>query len=216
MSTLQTDSLIQERFRADDAFLSDNELAAAIEALLMVADGPVHPADIAQAIGVEVRDVAEAFRAIETRSDRGWILQRHGDQVQLTTAPRFAEYVRRFLGIERQSRLSAASLEALAIVAYRQPVTRSEIEAVRGVDCTGVLATLIQRNLIEAVGRQDSPGTPILYGTTPEFLMHFGLGSLDELPPLGDVNGQDADLHLAELIAEVQSAPESESADANA
>ena len=72
----------------------------------------------------------------------------------------------------------------------------------------GVLATLMQRNLVEAVGRQDSPGTPILYGTTPEFLMHFGLNSLDELPPLGDVNGQDADVHLAELIAEAQTEPE--------
>ena len=111
--------------------------------------------------------------------------------VQLTTAPRFAEYVRRFLGLERQSRLSAAALETLAIVAYRQPVTRSEIESVRGVDCTGVLATLLQRSLIEAIGRGETPGNPNLYGTTPEFLMHFGLGSLDELPPLGDVNGQD-------------------------
>ena len=136
------------------------------------------------------------------QNGRGWILQHHGEHVQLTTAPRFADYVRRFLGIERQSRLSSAALESLAIVAYRQPVTRSEIESVRGVDCTGVLATLMQRNLVEAVGRQDSPGNPILYGTTPEFLMHFGLGSLDELPPLGDVNGQDANLHLGDLVAQ--------------
>jgi segregation and condensation protein B len=202
VSTVPFDSLIQERFRTDDAFLSDHELMAAIEALLMVADGPVHPADLAQAIDVDVRDVAVALTQFEMQTGRGWILQRHGEMVQLTTAPRFAEYVRRFLGIERQSRLSSAALESLAIIAYRQPVTRSEIEAVRGVDCTGVLATLIQRNLVEAVGRQDSPGNPILYGTTPEFLMHFGLGSLDELPPLGDVNGQDANLHLADLVAQ--------------
>ena len=202
MSTVQTDSLIQERFRTDDAFLSDHELMSAIEALLMVADGPVHPADLAQAIGVELRDIAAAFTQLEMQTGRGWILQRHGEMVQLTTAPRFAEYVRRFLGIERQSRLSSAALESLAIIAYRQPVTRSEIEAVRGVDCTGVLATLLQRNLVEAIGRQDSPGNPILYGTTPEFLMHFGLGSLDELPPLGAVNGQDANLHLADLVAQ--------------
>ena len=202
MSSVQTDSLIQERFRTDDALLPEHELIAAIEALLMVADGPVHPADIAQAIGVDPGEIASALAQLEMQNGRGWILQHHGENVQLTTAPRFADYVRRFLGIERQSRLSSAALESLAIVAYRQPDTRSEIESVRGVDCTGVLATLIQRNLVEAVGRQDSPGNPILYGTTPEFLMHFGLGSLDELPPLGDVNGQDANLHLGDLVAQ--------------
>jgi segregation and condensation protein B len=202
---MQIDSLIQERFRTDDAFLSEFELMAAIEALLMVAEGPVHPEDIAQAIGVEACDVCEAVKQLDAESSRGWIVQHHGELVQLTTAPRFAEYVRKFLGIERQSRLSSAALETLAIAAYRQPVTRSEIEAVRGVDCTGVLATLIQRNLIEITGRQDSAGNPILYGTTPEFLMHFGLASLDDLPPLGEVNGHNAEIHLGDLIAHAES-----------
>ena len=202
---MQIDSLIQERFRTDDAFFSDSELMAAIEALLMVAEGPVHPEDIAQAIGVEARDVCEAVKQLDAESSRGWIVQHHGELVQLTTAPRFAEYVRKFLGIERQSRLSSAALETLAIAAYRQPVTRSEIEAVRGVDCTGVLATLIQRNLIEITGRQDSAGNPILYRTTPEFLMHFGLASLDDLPPLGEVNGHNAEIHLGDLIAHAES-----------
>jgi segregation and condensation protein B len=202
---MQIDSLIQERFRTDDAFFSDSELMAAIEALLMVAEGPVHPEDIAQAIGVEAHDVCEAVKQLDAESSRGWIVQHHGELVQLTTAPRFAEYVRKFLGIERQSRLSSAALETLAIAAYRQPVTRSEIEVVRGVDCTGVLATLIQRNLIEVTGRQDSAGNPILYGTTPEFLMHFGLASLDDLPPLGEVNGHNAEIHLGDLIAHAES-----------
>jgi segregation and condensation protein B len=198
----QTDSLIQERFRSDDA-LSGAELDAAIEALLMVADSPVDPSDIAEALSVDVDDIDAALHRYEIhQAGRGWILQRHGAQVQLTTAPRFAEYVRRFLGIERQSRLSPAALETLAIVAYRQPVTRSEIEAVRGVDCTGVLATLIQRALIEVTGRGDTTGNPILYGSTPEFLMHFGLSSIQDLPPLGDVNGQDADAHLGDLMAQ--------------
>lgn len=202
MSSTQIDSLIQERFRSDDAFLTDAEVTSAIEALLLVAEGPVHPDDIAQALGVAPREVIDAIHRLNALPDRGWIIQHHGERVQLTTAPRFAEYVRKFLGIERQSRLSSAALETLAIVAYRQPVTRSEIEAVRGVDCTGVLATLLQRTLIETMGRQDSPGNPILYGTTPDFLMHFGLASLDDLPPLGDVNGQNADNQLTELIAE--------------
>lgn len=204
MSSVQIDSLIQQRFRSDDAFLSDSELLAAIEALLMVADGPVHPADIAQAIDVDLSEIMSAIDDLDDRRGRGWIVQRHGELVQLTTAPRFAEYVRRFLGIERQTRLSSAALETLAIAAYRQPVTRPEIEAVRGVDCTGVLATLLQRNLIEVVGRAESAGNPILYGTTPEFLMHFGLSSLDDLPPLGDVNGQDAEIHIADLMAQAE------------
>jgi segregation and condensation protein B len=131
-------------------------------------------------------------------------VQRHGETVQLSTAPRFAEHVRRFLGIERQARLSAAALESLAIVAYRQPVTRSEIEAVRGVDSTGVLATLLQRELIECIGRQEGPGNPMLYATTSAFLMHFGLQSLAELPILGEVNGVDGHDYMSDLVESVQ------------
>jgi segregation and condensation protein B len=93
--------------------------------------------------------------------------------------------------LERQTRLSTAALETLAIVAYRQPVTKAEIEAVRGVDSTGVLATLHQRSLIEPTGRLQTVGHPIQYGTTDEFLRHFGLRSLAELPPLGEVDGRD-------------------------
>ena len=201
MVSSPTDNLIQEQFRTDDGYLSGEGIAAAIEALLMVATEPADPEDLAQVMGVDLDEVHAALARVDAHTGRGYILQRHGDLVQLTTAPRFAGYVRRFLGIERQSRLSTAALETLAIAAYRQPVTRLEMEAVRGVDCTGVLATLLQRNLIEVAGRQDTAGSPLLYATTPEFLMHFGLSSLQELPPLGDVNGMDADLHLTDLLA---------------
>jgi segregation and condensation protein B len=105
--------------------------------------------------------------------------------------------------LEREARLSSAALEVLAVIAYRQPVTRAEVEAVRGVDCAGVLATLHGRELIEAVGRLETVGHPIQYGTTPSFLRHFGLRSLAELPPLGDVEGKDAGVLLeAALLAE--------------
>jgi segregation and condensation protein B len=93
--------------------------------------------------------------------------------------------------LEREARLSTAALETLAIVAYQQPVTRAEIEGVRGVDCAGVLTTLLSRGLIEAVGRLSAPGNPFQYGTTPDFLLHFGLRSLAELPPLGQIEGRD-------------------------
>src|SRR5918996_1539428 len=111
---------------------------------------------------------------------------------QLATGARFAAQVRRFLRLDRESRLSSAALETLAIIAYQQPVTRAEIETVRGVDSSGVLATLHTRSLIEAVGRLPTVGNPIQYGTTPDFLRHFGLRSLADLPPLGEVDGHDA------------------------
>jgi len=104
--------------------------------------------------------------------------------VQLVTAPEAASYVERFLGLEARTRLSRAALEALAIIAYRQPITRPEIEAIRGVSSDSVLRTLLRVGLIEEVGRASTVGRPILYGTTFEFLQHFGLRSLHELPDL--------------------------------
>jgi segregation and condensation protein B len=121
--------------------------------------------------------------------------------------------VRRFLGLDREARLSGASLETLAIVAYQQPVTKAEIEAVRGVDCSGVLHTLLQRGLVEQVGRLTAPGNPIQYGTTPDFLLHFGLRSLADLPPLGQVQGQDVRGTLEAVIAAAELEPGSQSGD---
>lgn len=209
MLTQPIDSLIQERFRTDDAFLAGAELDSAVEALLMVATEPTHPDDLALALEIDAIEVMNAVSRLDARAT-GWVIQRHGERLQISTAPRFAEYVRRFLGIERESRLSAAALEALAVIAYRQPVTRSEIERVRGVDCTGVIATLLQRGLIDMTGRQDSPGNPMLYATTPDFLLHFGLSSLADLPDLGEVNGEDAGDSLTDLIVSVQSEPQPE------
>jgi segregation and condensation protein B len=179
------------------------ELMALIEALLLVAPEPPTPEELARGAGVSVAEVESALAALEGIAGRGWVIQRHRGSVQLATAPRFAAYVRRFLGLERQTRLSTAALETLAIIAYRQPVTKAEIEAVRGVDCAGVLATLHQRSLIETVGRLQSVGLPLQYGTTGEFLRHFGLRSLAELPPLGEVDGHDAANLLEATLAGV-------------
>jgi segregation and condensation protein B len=172
-----------------------------IEALLLVAPEPTTAADLARGAGVAVADVEAALATLEDNPGRGWRVQRHRGTVQLATAPRFAPQVRRFLGLEREARLSAPALETLAIVAYRQPVTRAELEAVRGVDCAGVLATLHGRGLIEPVGRLETVGHPIQYGTTPAFLRHFGLRSLAELPPLGEVEGRDAAVLLEAAVA---------------
>ena len=111
-------------------------------------------------------------------------LLRKADRVHLTTAPESATYIERFLGLDLSSRLSTAALETLAVIAYRQPLTRGDIEAIRGVNCDAVIRTLISRELVEAVGRLEQPGRPFLYGTTLQFLHYFGLESLDKLPPL--------------------------------
>jgi segregation and condensation protein B len=180
------------------------ERAALIEALLLAAVTPPTVEELAAGAGLTVAEVESALVGLEHDLTRGWVVQRHGATLQLATAPRFAAYVRRFLRLEREARLSPAALEALAIVAYQQPVTRAEIEAIRGVDCSGVLATLHARSLIESVGRLTTPGNPIQYGTTPDFLRHFGLRSLADLPPLGEVDGRDARSALAAATAAVE------------
>lgn len=126
-------------------------------------------------------------------ASRGIRLQRKGLHVQLVSAPEAAPHIQRFLGLELTGRLTQPALEALAIIAYRQPITRAAIEAVRGVNCDGVLRTLISRGLVEEVGRLEQAGRPILYGTTFEFMQYFGLKSLDELPSLeiSDTPGTD-------------------------
>lgn len=167
----------------------ETELPALIEALLLVASGPVAVDDLADVAGARVDEIDAAVDRLMAVEDRGWVVQRHRDQVQLATAPRFAGHIRRFLGLDREARLSSAALETVAIIAYRQPVTRSTIEAVRGVDSTGVIATLLSRGLIETGGRAESAGHPYQYVTTPLFLQHFGISSLDELPPLGMTDG---------------------------
>jgi segregation and condensation protein B len=161
-------------------------LTALLEGLLFVADGPVPLSRMATALEVAPEAVQVLLKELEgSYSSRGLRLQwSGGNTVQLTTAPAAAPVIERFLGLETGSRLSAAALEALAIIAYRQPTTRPEVDAIRGVNSDGVIRTLVSKGLIEEVGRKEAPGRPILYGTTPTFLQHFGLVSLDELPEL--------------------------------
>jgi segregation and condensation protein B len=166
----------------DDDILS---VAASVESLLFVADAPVSVGRLAEALQVTPGQVEQALAELEvTYASRGLRLQRAGSRVQLITAPEVAPYIERFLGLEARTHLSRAALETLAIVAYRQPITRPEIETIRGVGSDSVLRTLLSVGLIEEVGRAQTVGRPILYGTTFEFLQHFGLRSLDELPPL--------------------------------
>ena len=166
------------------------ELTSLIESLLFVADAPVMPAQLAAALDVEPKAVEEALDQLAADyQQRGLRLQRKAGRVQLVTAPEAASAVERFLGLELSSKLSPAALETLAIVAYRQPVTRAQVEAIRGVNSDSVLRTLINKGLIEEVGRLEQVGRPILYGTTFEFLQYFGLQDLQDLPPLDEGEG---------------------------
>jgi segregation and condensation protein B len=161
------------------------DIPAALEALLFVSAEPVAPSQLATVLEISASAVEQGLKQLDGELlTRGLRLQRHDGRFQLTTAPEMAETVERFLGLEATSRLSRAALETLALVAYQQPVTRPQIEAVRGVSSDGVMKSLLGKGLVQEVGRTEGPGRPILYGTAPDFLQHFGLNSLMELPPL--------------------------------
>ncbi len=174
--------------------MDPHQVELLLESLLFVADGPTAVSQLAKVLEVETTSVEEALEKLRVAyNQRGLRIQRKGEQVQMVTAPEAAPYIERFLGLQLKSTLSAAALETLAIIAYRQPITRAQIEAVRGVNCDGVLRTLTSKGLIEEIGRLEQAGRPILYGTTFEFLQYFGLQDLAELPPLegpGDEAGR--------------------------
>ena len=162
-------------------------LDTALESLLFVAEEPVEPAHLARIFGVAPAAVESALQELGEHyrtSGRGLRLQARNGRYQLVTAPEAAGLIEAFLNLDTTTKLSGPALEALAVVAYRQPVTRAQVEAVRGVDCSGVLRSLLQRGLIEETGRMDAPGRPVLYGVTDLFMRHFGLTALHELPPL--------------------------------
>lgn len=162
-----------------------DSLKTLLESLLFVADGPVPLGKIERTLGVERPALEEAIAALTADySGRGIRVQRLDGRVQLVTAPETATYVESFLGLEPDPRLSAAAMEALAIVAYSQPITRAGIEAVRGVNSDRVVASLLSRGLIAEAGRAEAPGRPALFETTFAFLQYFGLASLRDLPPL--------------------------------
>ncbi len=159
-----------------------SQTANAVEAVLFVAEKPVPRGELAKVVGTTPKQLDAALAELaEWYAGSGLRLAHDGDDWQLVTAPEQAPIVAAYLGADRL-RVSPASLETLAVIAYRQPVTRAEVEAVRGVNCDQTIYTLMQRRLIEERGRKEAPGRPILYGTTWEFLECFGLSSLDELP----------------------------------
>ena len=167
-------------------------LSAKLEALLFVSGEPVALAQLAAALDVAPSVIERGLNELDASlSQRGLKLQRHAGRVQLTTAPQLAELIELFLGLEATSHLSRAALETLAIIAYQQPVTRPQIDSIRGVNSDSMMKSLLHKNLILESGRADGPGRPILYSTTPEFLQHFGLNSILEMPPLAKPEEED-------------------------
>jgi segregation and condensation protein B len=162
------------------------DLEAGLEAILFVSAAPVAVGHLAEALGCTTNQVENGLNQLSqtyTQAGRGLSLQRYGGKVQLTSAPATAALVEKFLGLEATARLSRAALEALAIIAYRQPITRPAIDAIRGVNSDGVLKSLLSKGLVQEMGRSEGPGRPILYEITADFLQYFGLGSINELPP---------------------------------
>lgn len=160
-------------------------LSARVEGLLFIASTPVTPLQLADALECTLSEVEEALQTLQLKyqNEGGLSIQRHAGKVQMTTSPLLAADVERFLGLEATSRLSRAALETLAIVAYRQPITRPGIDQIRGVSSDGVLKSLLSKGLVQEAGRAEGPGRPILYEVTTDFLQYFGLSSVDQLPP---------------------------------
>ncbi len=166
-----------------------SELQAAAEAVLFSVGEPLELAKLAEALEIEEGTAEQILMnlsaSLEERKS-GITLLKLDDKYQLSSKSKYAPQIRNVMELKRNAPLSPAAFEVLAVVAYNQPITKAYIEQVRGVDCSGVIATLCQKQLIEEKGRLELPGRPLLYGTTPEFLRCFSISSLDELPPLPD------------------------------
>ena len=172
----------------------EGSLKGRIEAILFVAGEAVRLDELARALNLPVGQVEKALEELKNEYDyeqRGFCLKRFGRQVQLATRALYADDVVRLLQPVQKQSLSQAAMETLAVVAYRQPVTKAEVEEIRGVKCDYSIHSLTVKNLIQEVGRKDTLGRPILYGTTEEFLSHFGLTTLEDLPPLPDAPAED-------------------------
>ncbi|HMD44901.1 MAG TPA: SMC-Scp complex subunit ScpB [Acidimicrobiales bacterium] len=169
--------------------MTDDELRRAVEAVVMVAVEPVPPGLLAELVEEpvdRVESLCEGLAAAYVAEGRGFVLARVAGGLRFQSAPEQAPYVERFANRDVSHRLSTAALETLAIVAYRQPVSRAQISALRGVNVDGVVRLLEQRGYIEAVGRAEGPGQPVLFGTTDLFLERLGLDRVEQLPPVED------------------------------
>ena len=185
------------------------ERVGIVEAILFVTGNAVEKKEICRALEIDAGALEETLDALESGYDfdrRGLRLLRFGEHVQLATRPDYAPYVEKLLQPVQKQSLSQAIMETLAVIAYRQPVTKAEIELVRGVKCDYSVQSLVAKGLIEEVGRKDALGKPILYGTTDSFLRHFCISSLSELPQID----------FSQLAKKIEEAQQGDAAQENA
>jgi len=169
--------------------MEKNEMIAIIEAILFISGEPVSIKDISKLLDIDIKQAEELMADMSrsfTEQNRGLLVIKVEDAYQLVTRPEYADYIKKFTGIDREQSLSKACLETLTIIAYKQPVTKADIEQLRGVKCDYSITVLLEKNLIQEVGRLDAPGRPKLYGTTDTFLKSFGLSCIQDLPPLDE------------------------------
>ena len=167
--------------------MNSKELTRGLEAVLFASGEPISIDRLSQTFEISAEKVVKAMDTLSEEyadNERGIVIVRLENTYQMTTAQKYAEYIKKAFDIRRRTPLSSAALEVLAVVAYNQPVTKSFIEQGRGVDCSGVVSTLVEKGLIEEKGRLELPGKPLLYGTTKNFLRCFSISDLSELPPL--------------------------------
>lgn len=179
----------------EPAPLTMPQVTAALESLLFVAGRALDVADLRKLLGIDAEDLRAALLLLAEEYEQGWRglrLQQLGDQVQLVSAPENARFVAALLGMPTHAKLTTAALETLAIIAYRQPITRAQLESIRTVNCDRALQTLVQHGLVMEVGRANTVGRPILFGTTLEFLQQFGLSTLEALPTVDLVGMEEA------------------------
>lgn len=204
MTDMERDIEIEET--DEETSEAGGTLSGRIEAILFVAGEPVRIEDLAKALNVTVRAVENEVTKLRDEYDfhqRGFTLKRFGHQVQLATRALYATDVVHLLQPVQKQSLTQAAMETLAVVAYKQPVTRAEVEQVRGVKCDYSIQSLVNKELIMEVGRKDTLGRPILYGTTENFLSHFGLTTLEDLPPMPEApqpeKAEEPDFDVPEL-----------------
>ena len=171
--------------------MENAELKQVLEALIFVSDNPLEIAQVKEVIGEvsdeQIRQAVNGLNQDYETTKRSFIIQEIAGGFRMATRPEFASWLKSFYKSKVKERLTRPSLETLAIIAYKQPVTKPEIEAIRGVNTDGVIATLLERGLVKIAGRKESAGRPLLYATTDEFLAHFGLSAISEMPKLPEV-----------------------------
>ncbi|MBO4733469.1 MAG: SMC-Scp complex subunit ScpB [Clostridia bacterium] len=189
--------------------MNNKEIISALEAVLYASGDPIGIDRLSQVFEVKPEQIEKAAEKLKTRleeSNSGIMLLRLGNSYQFATKTEYAEYIKKAFDLKRRVPLSGAAFEVLSVIAYNEPVTRAFVEQVRGVDCSGVITTLLEKELIEERGRLDLPGRPLLYGTTKNFLRCFGLSDLTDLPPLpkeqNALNDVGEQLTISEDIAE--------------